>query len=64
MSRLDIVHRCGDAHPPEALDRLDQYLCDHRTADVHDYDPRVFHPLYDLTASLGVPRKRSMSSAV
>jgi len=53
--RLDIVYRRGDAYIPEALDRLDQYLRDYRTGDVHRYDPRVFDLLHDLTASLGRP---------
>jgi uncharacterized protein YcbK (DUF882 family) len=53
--RLDIVYRRGDAYLPEALNRLDQYLRDYRTGDVHHYDPRVFDLLHDLTASLGRP---------
>lgn len=53
--RLDIVYRRGDAYLPEALERLDQYLRDYRTGDVHHYDPRVFDLLHDLTASLGRP---------
>jgi uncharacterized protein YcbK (DUF882 family) len=53
--RLDIVYRRGDAYVPEALSRLDQYLRDYRTGDVHHYDPRVFDLLHDLTASLGRP---------
>src|SRR5580700_7355967 len=53
--RLDIVYRRGDAYVPEALDRLDQYLRDYRTGDVHHYDPRVFDLLHDLTASLDRP---------
>jgi uncharacterized protein YcbK (DUF882 family) len=53
--RLDIVYRRGDAYLPEALNRLDRYLRDYRTGDVHHYDPRVFDLLHDLTASLGRP---------
>ena len=53
--RLDIVYRRGDTYLPEALNRLDQYLRDYRTGDVHRYDPRVFDLLHDLTASLGRP---------
>jgi uncharacterized protein YcbK (DUF882 family) len=30
-------------------------LRDHRTGDVHHYDPRVFDLLHDLTAELGKP---------
>lgn len=51
--RLDIVYKRGDAYVPEALARLDQYLRDYRTGDVHHYDPRVFDLLRDLTAAVG-----------
>jgi uncharacterized protein YcbK (DUF882 family) len=51
--RLDVVYRRGDRYIPEALDELDHYLRDHRTGDVHHFDPRLFDLLYDLTASLG-----------
>ena len=51
--RLDVVYRRGDQYIPEALDELDHYLRDHRTEDVHHFDPRLFDLLYDLTASLG-----------
>jgi uncharacterized protein YcbK (DUF882 family) len=51
--RLDVVYRRGDAYIPEALDVLDHYLRDHRTGDVHHFDPRLFDLLHDLTASLG-----------
>ncbi|HKN16646.1 MAG TPA: DUF882 domain-containing protein [Candidatus Sulfotelmatobacter sp.] len=50
--RLDIVYRRGDTYLPHALDELDHYLRDHRTGEVHHFDPRLFDVLYDLTASL------------
>jgi uncharacterized protein YcbK (DUF882 family) len=50
--RLDIVYRRGDTYIPEALDELDAYLGDHRTGDVHHFDPRLFDLLHELTASL------------
>jgi uncharacterized protein YcbK (DUF882 family) len=53
--RLDIVYRRGDVYLPEALDRLDYYLRDYRTGDVHQYDPRLFDLLHELTRSLGRP---------
>lgn len=53
--RLDIVYKRGDSYVPEALARLDQYLRDYRTGDVHHYDPRVFDLLHDLTAATGNP---------
>jgi len=51
--RLDIVYRRGDQYIPEALNELDHFLRDHRTGDVHHFDPRLFDLLHDLTASLG-----------
>jgi uncharacterized protein YcbK (DUF882 family) len=51
--RLDIVYRRGDQYIPEALDKLDHFLRDHRTGDVRHFDPRLFDLLADLTASLG-----------
>ena len=53
--RLDIVYKHGDTYDAEALDTLNHYLRDHRTGDVHEYDPRVFDLLHDLMASLGRP---------
>jgi uncharacterized protein YcbK (DUF882 family) len=50
--RLDIIYRRGDTYVPEALDALDHYLRDHRTGEVHHFDPRLFDVLHDLTASL------------
>ena len=51
--RLDVTYRAGGQYVPEALDRLDYFLRDHRTGDVHHYDPRLFDLLNDLLASVG-----------
>jgi len=53
--KIDVVFRRGDAYVPEALDELNHFLRDHRSQEVHRYDPRVFDLLADLTASLGRP---------
>lgn len=53
--RIDIVYRRGDTYDSDALAQLNRYLRDHRTGDVHEYDPRVFDLLHDLTAALGRP---------
>jgi uncharacterized protein YcbK (DUF882 family) len=50
--RLDVVYRIGDRYIPEALNQLDHFLRDHRTGDIHHYDPRLFDLLNDLTASV------------
>jgi uncharacterized protein YcbK (DUF882 family) len=53
--RLNIVYRDGAGYDPQSLGRLNRYLRDHRTSEIHEYDPRVFDLLYDLTTALGNP---------
>jgi uncharacterized protein YcbK (DUF882 family) len=53
--RLNIVYRNDEAYDSESLARLNHYLRDHRTGEVHEYDPRVFDLLHDLATSLGNP---------
>ena len=50
--RLEVIYRRGDTYLPAALARLDYFLRDHRTGDVHHFDPRLFDLLHDLTESL------------
>lgn len=51
--RIDIIYRRGESYVPEALSQLNHFLRDHRTGDVHRYDPRVFDVLADLLAAVG-----------
>lgn len=51
--RMDVVYRRGDSYVSSALRRLDEFLRDHRTGDVHQFDPRLFDLLHDLTAAGG-----------
>lgn len=51
--RIDVVYRKGDTYLPDAVDRLDHFLRDHRTGNVIALDPRLFDLLSDLTAALG-----------
>jgi hypothetical protein len=53
--RLNIVYRDGSGYDPESLTQLNHYLRDHRTGEVHEYDPRVFDLLHDLATKLGDP---------
>ncbi len=53
--RLNIVYRNSEGYEPESLARLNSYLRDHRTGDIHEYDPRVFDLLHDLMTALGNP---------
>jgi uncharacterized protein YcbK (DUF882 family) len=52
---LNIVYRNDEGYDHESLARLNRYLRDHRTGEIHEYDPRVFDLLYDLTTALGNP---------
>jgi len=52
---IDIVYRIGDTYIPEALDRLNHFLRDHRTQDVSSYDPKEFDVLHSIMTSLGRP---------
>ena len=52
---LDIVYRQGDTYLPEALAKLDYFLRDHRTGEVHHFDPRLFDLLSDTTQAVGRP---------
>jgi uncharacterized protein YcbK (DUF882 family) len=53
--RLNIVYRGADGYSLESLARLNNFLRDHRTGEIHEYDPRVFDLLHDLTTALGNP---------
>jgi uncharacterized protein YcbK (DUF882 family) len=53
--RLNIVYRNNEGYDPESLVRLNSYLRDHRTGEIHEYDPRVFDLLHNLTMALGNP---------
>ena len=53
--KLDVVYRNGDAYVPAALAALDHFLRDHRTAEVHHYDPRLFDLLHELVETAGRP---------
>jgi uncharacterized protein YcbK (DUF882 family) len=54
--RLEIVYRRGDTYLPAALAQLDRFLRDHRTGDVHHFDPRLFDLLHDLTEAVNDSR--------
>lgn len=52
---LDIIYRRGADYLADALARVDQFLRDHRTGDVHHYDPHLLDLLSDLESSVGRP---------
>lgn len=53
--RINIVYRRGDTYVPAAVQRLDEFLRDHRTGEVHALDPRLFDVLHDLSVTVGRP---------
>ena len=53
QQHLDVVYRRGAEYDSDALSKLDAFLRDSRTGDIHHYDPRVFDLLSDLTAASG-----------
>ncbi len=53
--RIEVVYRIGNRYLPSAIAQLDHFLRDHRTGEVHHFDPRLFDLLSDLTAAVGRP---------
>lgn len=53
--RLNIVYPNSKGYDQESLARLNRYLRDHCTGEIHEYDPQVFDLLHDLTTALGNP---------
>ncbi len=53
--RLDIEYRHGNTYDAGAMAKINHYLRDHRTGEVHEYDPRVFDLLHELTVALRHP---------
>lgn len=52
---LDVVYRIGNTYMPDAIDKLNHFLRDHRTNDVSSYDPKEFDVLHEVMAKLGRP---------
>ncbi len=50
---LDVIYRRGTSYLPEALSKLDVFLRDHLTGEVHHFDPHLFDVLFDLTRATG-----------
>src|SRR5678809_433765 len=60
---LDVIYRRGQTYIPEALSRLDHFLRDHRTGEIHHFDPRLFDVLSDATQAVGRPTRKYTSFA-
>lgn len=53
--RIDVVYRRDGTYIPEALSQLDEFLRDHRTREVHHFNPRLFDLLSDLANAVDRP---------
>src|ERR1700745_1257427 len=40
--RIQVVYRDGEQYVPSALAKLDYFLRDHRTGEVHHFDPHLY----------------------
>jgi uncharacterized protein YcbK (DUF882 family) len=52
---LDVVYRRGGEYVAGALSKLDAFLGDHLTGEIHHFEPRLFDVLSDLMAASGRP---------
>ncbi len=52
---INIVYRVGDTYLPEAIEKLNYVLRDHRTQDIADYDPQEFDLLHAVMTRLRRP---------
>jgi uncharacterized protein YcbK (DUF882 family) len=52
---LDVVYRVGNSYVPDAMEKLNHFLRDHRTNDVSEYDPKEFDVLHEVMTKLGRP---------
>ena len=52
---IDEVYKDGNTYVPEAMEKLNYVLRDHRTNDVSHYDPREFDLLHSVMTKLGKP---------
>lgn len=53
--RLDVVYRQGDSFVPSGIREIERHLRDHRTGDLHHFDPELFDLLVDLAEEVGRP---------
>lgn len=51
--RLSVVYKRGDEYVPEALDEINSFLSDFRTADITKMDPELLDLIYDIRQELG-----------
>lgn len=52
---LDVVYRRGGEYVSDALGKLDAFLRDHLTGEIHHFEPQLFDVLSDLLSASGRP---------
>ena len=52
---IDVVYRVGNTYVPDAIQKLNYFLRDHRTNDASHYDPKEFDLLNSVMTKLGKP---------
>lgn len=52
---IEVVYKVGNTYVPEAIEKLNYFLRDHRTNDVSHYDPKEFDLLNSVMTKLGKP---------
>ncbi len=56
-SRLELAYHDGDRYLPDALERIDVFLRDFRTRDVHPIDPGLLDILSTMQSTFGPDRR-------
>lgn len=50
---LDVIYHDGSHYLPDALNRIDKFLRDFRTRDVHPIDPGLLDILFEIRVAIG-----------
>src|SRR6266851_4957694 len=50
---ISVTYQRDGRYVTKALSQIDEFLRDHRTGEVHRFDPALFDLLSDLTAAVG-----------
>jgi len=53
LEELDITYARDNRYNPEALQKVNRFLRDHRTGDIHPIDPGLLDILYSLQQHIG-----------
>lgn len=62
-NKLSIIYHDGESHLTPALHKINQFLGDFRTGEIHDIDTRLLDALYLLQQKTGVEKHFEVISA-